>query len=156
MKVIGLTQNKVTKVSDEDAYSLSLYKWHLCNGYAARRLRGKTRSLVYMHRQIVGCPPDMEVDHINGDRLDNRRENLRVCSHQQNMVNWDNRRGASRYRGVSKDPERPGWWKVQIMRSGRNMRVGRYRSEEEAALAYDAAAIELFGEFAQLNFKEAV
>ncbi len=102
-----------------------------------------------MHRQIIGVTGRTEVDHINGDRLDNRRSNLRAATRQQNSWNSGAQRRrsrTSRYKGVSFDKSR-GLWTAHIL----NKNLGRFDTEEEAALTYDKAATELFGEFAYLN-----
>jgi len=103
-----------------------------------------------LHRLILG-EPDSLVDHVSGDGLDNRRANLRLCTQSQNMRN---RRayGRSKYLGVAFDKDarkRP--WSVTIGRA----RVGRFLTEEEAALAYDEAASKQYGAFARLNFPSA-
>jgi hypothetical protein len=107
-----------------------------------------------MHRFLLGLPPyrerHIDVDHLNGDGLDNRRVNLRIGSRAQNLANSGSRKGTSRFKGVSFD-RRTGHWKVQIMTEGRNRNLGRYETEEEAALVYNAAAREAWGEFTFQN-----
>lgn len=99
------------------------------------------------------------VDHINHDKLDNRRENLRLATHQQNKWNVpkqkhrDGRQPTSQYKGVSLYKSN-GKWTASIKAGERNIRLGYFLTEEEAARAYDAAAREHFGEFAYLNFPE--
>lgn len=90
MKMIELTQGKQTMVDDADYEWLNQFKWHYGqNGYAKRRkyFKGGGASFIYMHRLITYCPQDKEVDHINHDRLDNRRGNLRIVTRQQNNRN---------------------------------------------------------------------
>jgi len=155
-KEIPLTQGKVAIVDDEDFERLSQYKWcYATVGYAVRfeQVNGKRRG-VFMHRQIMQPPKDLEVDHINGDKLDNRRSNLRIVTRQQNRFNERPRKGtSSKYKGVSwyKQTRR---WEAYIKINGKKKRIGYFNDEIEAALAYDRAARELFGEYAKTNFKE--
>jgi hypothetical protein len=104
-----------------------------------------------MHREIAGPGPGQVVDHINHDGLDNRRCNLRVCSHAENVRNQRGQYGrSSRYKGVSRD-RRLGKWRAQIWHNGKHTYLGLHDSETAAAEAYNAKARELFGEFAYLN-----
>jgi|SRR5690606_5995401 len=153
-KEIPLTQGKVAIVDDEDFEWLSRYRWAYNKrlGYAQRSIRkdGKLASLA-MHRAIMQPPPGMQVDHINGDRLDNRRCNLRIVTNQQNSFNRQPQKATSQYKGV-------GWykpyqkWRAKIKINGKTKHLGYFDDEKEAALAYDRAARELFGEYAKTNF----
>jgi len=148
-----------TTVSPEDFECLRTYTWHLNpSGYVQRTVwvsgAGKVAK-VYMHRQIAGCPRTLEVDHKDGDKLNNCRENLRLCLRAQN--NAASRRGGgkySRYRGVSYDKKRVAVkkWIAQISIDGRMKRIGLFLTEEEAAKAYDRVAMKTHGDFASLNF----
>jgi hypothetical protein len=131
---------------------LSRYKWFLCGaGYAARHAPGKT---IFMHREIMQAPPGMVVDHINGNRMDNRRSNLRICTRPENLRNAAKRSGClSLYKGVSFDCKMNQWF-ATIWFEGRSIALGHYHDEVDAARAYDRAAVELFGEFAWLNFPQ--
>jgi hypothetical protein len=123
-------------VDDEDFEAVAVRRWHLMSaGYAAnpeRRL---------MHRILLGLEPGdrRTVDHINGDTLDNRRANLRICAHaenRQNHTHGGNRGSSSPYRGVSLDRvtrNREKVWKAQVMLNGHNHFLGRYATPEEAA-----------------------
>jgi hypothetical protein len=106
-----------------------------------------------MHRQIMQAPAGLDVDHINGDRLDNQRGNLRIATRQQNCWNTTKRKGnyTSPYKGVS---WRRGQWAAYITVSNRQRPLGKFADPIEAARAYDCAAREMFGEFAYLNFPE--
>lgn len=128
--------------------------WHACGDkwtYAFTNVRGST-SKVSMHRLIAGALPGQHADHINGDTLDNRRANLRVCSNRENLGNQQKRAGASRFKGVSPRPD--GTFRAQICCDGRKMNLGNWPTEEDAARAYDVAARQHFGEFARLNFQD--
>ena len=100
-----------------------------------------------LHRYIMNPPEGMVVDHINHNRLDNRRENLRICSPQENSMNAGKRHNSSGIMGVSWDKEN-NKWKAQIRINGRNKNLGRFNTIEEAAEARRQAEIEYFGEFA--------
>jgi hypothetical protein len=115
--------------------------------YAVARIEDR-RDLRYMHRFILSDVAT-QIDHRDGDGLNNRRANLRPCTAAQNAWNWNanRRRRQSRFRGVHFD----GRWVASIWVDGRNKSLGRFDSEELAAIAYNRAASELRGEFARLN-----
>lgn len=151
MASIALTKGKTAVVDDKDYYELSKYKWHSLNGYAARRGKQGESRYVRMHRVVAEAEDGMEVDHINGDPLDNRRENLRVCTHAENLKNRKlNKNNKSGYKGVRwhvKDKK----WRAEIQTLGKNIFLGNYSSKEEAAIAYNEMAKKLFKSFANLN-----
>jgi len=107
MREINLTQGKIALVDDGDYDYLMQWKWHAdiksntC--YARRTIRiGKKPKRVYIHRVIMNPPSNMEIDHINHNGLDNRRCNLRICTHQENTFNTNGFKRKSKYKGVSK------------------------------------------------------
>ena len=154
---IALTKGMVALVDDEDGY-LDGQAWlahlQMWKTYAARGQWNGTRvETILMHRVILGAGPSDHVDHINGDTLDNRRSNLRLCTRSQNAANAKVRTdGVSRFKGVSLDkrcPRKP--WRATIVVNRRQRGLGYYATEQEAAAAYDAAAQAAFGEFAHGN-----
>lgn len=152
MKTIQLTQGMVAIVDDEDFHLVVRYKWHYAEGYARTDLKGsdgKYRS-VSMHRMILNTPKGMETDHINGDRLDNRRENIRVCTKAQNLRNVAKRtNNSSGMKGVYKSRNEK--WVAQIRLNGKSYYLGIFSEKVEAAMAYNEAAKKFHGEFARLN-----
>ena len=103
-----------------------------------------------MHREIINAPAGMQIDHINGNGLDNRKANLRLCNNAQNQQNRRKRsRATSLFKGVGWHDNR---WRARITVNGKQIEIGRFKSEFLAAEAYDQKAIELFSEFANLNF----
>jgi len=153
---IKLTTGEVALVSKKDLSDISKHNWyHLRVGkegyekrvYAQSHIDGTP---VQMHRFILDFP-DGEVDHINGDGLDNRRKNLRVCSRSQNLCNKGSYEGSSsQYKGVHYRSGRD-HFEAELYYEGERYWLGVFDSEREAALAYDRKALEIHGEFARLN-----
>jgi hypothetical protein len=157
-KEIPLSRGFVTIVDDEDYGELSKHKWtYDGNGYAVRYARTPDgrRARKSMSRQIMGDPVGFWVDHINSDTLDNRRNNLRICTPAENCRN---RAVTKRKKGFPKGVNKRGSrFQAQIRSEGQAIYLGMYRTAEEAACAYDKKALELFGEYARINFtKETV
>lgn len=165
MKEIKLSQNKIALVDDEDYEELSKYTW--CLSKTHDNFRAKTKiagKQVLMHRLIMRVTdPKVQVDHINRDSLDNRKENLRLCNNSQNNINREKTsRNKTGYKGVvyfgvakrnsihkTRGKE---YWHAQIAKDGVDIRLGYFDNPIDAALAYDRAAKELFGDFALTNF----
>ena len=168
MREIELTQGQVTVVDDEDYEWLNQWKWHATKGarggfYAVRNsARGGSRGTstgtgigkrhtVWMHRLILHTPKNMESDHKDGDSLNNRKYNLRICTHGQNVFNSNGRKNSSSiYKGVVWDASRSKW-KAAIGFNSKLKYLGRYDDEIDAAKVYDKAAVKYFGEFARVN-----
>jgi hypothetical protein len=146
----------VAVVDSTDFERVSGHRWTLMVGragrasYAVTWIDGRT---VGMHRIIAGDPNGLDVDHRDGDGLNNRRANLRPATRSQNAANSGSRSGTSQYKGVCWSTRR-GRWIAQIRRGGRKTWIGYFDDEESAARAYDAAARAEWGEFAWLNFPE--
>ncbi len=151
------------------ALLLAEYRWFIdSRGYVRSTVRdrdGKT-SAVMMHRLLTYATKGVVVDHINGDLLDNRRENLRVCTPAENSRNRKKHRKQDRtgipqsgFKGVQwdefRDKPRPAPWRARIVFGGKAKCLGRFRSPIEAARAYDREAVRLHGDFARLNFPQA-
>jgi hypothetical protein len=152
-KQIPLTRGYTTIVDDEDFDELSKYKWHCSSyGYAIRIIRiGLKRKTIWMHRLIVGTPDGMDTDHINGNRLDNRRTNLRVCTTTQNVRNATKRENtSSRFKGVYWC-KRVSKWMARVSLNSKGIYLGYFDDEIDAAKAYNEAAQKHYGEFAKLN-----
>lgn len=139
----------VAIVDDEDYEWLNSYRWCYDGRYAQRR--NKIEGHVRMHMLIMKPQKGMGVDHINGNPLDNRRLNLRVCSQGENSKNMSKHfDSVARFKGLSRTPN--GKWEVRICHDYKAIRIGLFIDEVEAAKAYDRKAKELFGEYARLNF----
>lgn len=153
MKEIPLTQGFVTIVDDAQYDRLAHHKYYYSRGYAVRMdvVDGK-RKMLWMHREIMRTPEGMETDHINGDRLDNRVANLRICTTTQNQQNRKMKKNNScGYKGVSWEKAR-NKWVAKIRHNAHTLHLGYFKNPRSAALAYDRAAREYFGEFARTNF----
>jgi hypothetical protein len=147
---IKLTLGLYAIIDDADFEMLNNYKWYAKKGrktfYAARRHGHKVQQ---MHRLILNAKAGQQVDHIDHEGLNNQRNNLRLCTEAQNSCNRKGR-GVSPYLGVSKHRDK---YQAQITKGGINLALGVYNTEEAAARAYDTAAKEIHGIYANLNFK---
>jgi AP2 domain/HNH endonuclease len=124
------------------------YRWSVDKGLHTFYARCISKR-ISMHRLLV--PGATDVDHRDGNGLNNRRNNLRPASRSQNSGNARPRRGGtSKYKGVTLTPA--GAWEARISPNGKTVRLGTFKSQTEAARAYDAASLKYFGEFARLNF----
>jgi hypothetical protein len=149
---LPLTKGLFAKVDAADFERLMQWKWCARVGRHAYAVRRQGGGVVYLHRQIAGEPAGLVVDHINRDTLDCRSCNLRKATVSQNNVNCRKRTGCtSRFKGVGWD-RRERCWAAFGKRSGKQVRLGRFDGETEAAQAYDNFAMANFGEFAVLNF----
>lgn len=155
MREIPLTQGRIAIVDGEDFERFGyLHYYYHQKGYALRWVGSKYRPKeIYLHQDIMGTPPpDMVIDHINRNRLDNRRCNLRFVTRAQNRVNSRKTRygSYSQYRGAHYHI-RLRKWAASIGVNGKLIHLGYFSTEREAALAYNKAATEYHGEYANLN-----
>lgn len=156
MNHIELSRGYVSLIDESDYPELSKTKWSYNGcGYAVRAIWNpikKKSRFILLHRQIMNPVKGQDVDHINGNKLDNRRSNLRLCSRSQNKANVGLKKtNTSGFKGVSyfKGTSR---WRARIKVNYKAKHLGFFLDKESAAKAYDAAAILHFGEFAQTNF----
>lgn len=155
MKTLPLSRGMVAIVDDADFESVSQFKWYAFKSrrvfYAARNVKRAdgSKGIQFMHNFLI--PSAEQVDHCDGDGLNNRRFNIRPCTHQQNRMGRQRKAAGktSRYRGVRLHEGR---WQARIQIDRRQITLGRFPDERDAALAYDRAARELFGDFAAPNF----
>lgn len=152
---ITLSQDKIAIIDDEDYDVVSQYHWHTRktphNFYAVTHIyKEDKRTTLAMHQLITLPNFGQQVDHKNGNGLDNRRENLRIVTHQENNFNRKYTFGTSKYKGVSWH-KRDNYWQATIKFNKKAKMLGYFKEEKEAALAYNVAAKKYFGEFASLN-----
>lgn len=163
MKILATTRGKIAFVDDEDYESLSVHKWRaqrrtdsLFHVVRNRKISDNEYdgvTCVYMHREIMKVTDrNKHVDHINGNGLDNRKSNLRICSVSQNTRNRrnNNKNNSSGYTGVCKHP--CGKWEAYIHHHRKKIYLGIYDTPKDAAIARDNAAVKYHKEFARLNF----
>ncbi len=152
-KLIPLTQGHFAIVDAADYEWLNQYKWHVKkdkNRYYAESQ--ENRKIIKMHRLITGAPDHLVVDHRDHNGLNNRRWNLRLCSHAENIRNQRPQKGGtSKYKGVCRH-KHVRKYVSQIGMNGTRKTIGYFDDEIEAAISYDLKAMEVFGEFAYLNF----
>lgn len=155
--LVPLTPDSCALVSAQDAEAVRGMRWRRTSrGYADTRiLVGDKLRYVMMHRFILGLGAGHICDHANGDRLDNRRENLRVATPSENARNGKKKSSgtASRFKGVSstRHSKHRLPWMARIVVNNKILWLGTFATEEEAARAYNSAASRLHGEFARLN-----
>jgi hypothetical protein len=165
-KLIELPSGLCAVVDDDDFNFVNQYRWQIVNGYAKTRIFiGRASNWkagiyhykykgIYMHRFVMDAQPGQEIDHINRNKLDNRKANLRFCTQSQNTANsFGKLRKYSKYKGVTKTKGSRGWI-AQIMVNYSQIYLGTFPTEKDAAIAYNEAAKIHFGEFAHINIIE--
>lgn len=154
MKKIPLTQGKMALVDDSDYdWLVELGKWHYSSlGYAHKKSsKSEGQRSLYMHRLILNPPNEKYTDHVNGNKLDNRKENLRVCDRHQNMYNMKTpSNNTSGYKGVFLSDSGKKW-RSRIIFKHKKINLGTFDTPQQAALAYNKAAKVYAGVFAKLN-----
>ncbi len=158
MAEIILTQGKTATVDDADFEYLSQFKWcAVCSDnkwYAKRSLPhgpGEKQKHITMQNDLLGKPPKgMEIDHRDGNGLNNKRDNVRVCTHHQNLMNKAGHGKTSKFKGVTRRKDM-NFYRASIGYFGKVIHLGYFREERAAALAYNDAAQRFFGTYARLN-----
>jgi hypothetical protein len=151
---LRLQDGRIALIDIENAARFSDFNWHAARGslvLRTARLNGMCFK-VWLHKEVLGVGRDTLVDHINGDALDNRAANLRIATPQQNSWNRRKNSVARPYKGVSPEPSAPHLWRAEIGIDGAKRHLGSFDTAEDAARAYDFAAVAAFGEFSRLNF----
>jgi hypothetical protein len=147
-------------VDDEDFEELNKHRWFLSSyGYAGRmesikECSGGKRKYIAIHRLVLNDPYSFDIDHIDGDKLNNQKYNLRICTHQENLCNkFKCRNNTSGYKGVSFE-KMTNKWVVYVSKNDKTIRIGAFTNKTDAARAYNEAAVKYYGEFAKLNVIE--
>lgn len=152
IEIKSINNKGIIKVDDEDFEMLSQYKWRISKGYVRTTIKiyGKWKN-IFMHRLIMNTPKGMFTDHIDRNKLNNTKNNLRIVTSQQNNMNVQKRKNcSSKYKGIhwfKRDKK----WQAQIMINNKHIYLGLFKNEIDAAIAYNNKAKELFGEYAYLN-----
>lgn len=147
--LIPLTRNAFAEIDDEDFELVSRFKWRLqkrnpiATGYA---VAGRNK-IIYMHRLIINAPLDKEIDHIDRNSLNNHKNNLRPATRSQNVANSNNPK--KKYKGVYKYSKNR--FRAMIWNGSKQIIIGSFKVEEDAAKAYNEAAHRIYGEFAYVN-----
>ena len=158
MRELPLSQSQVALVSDEDFGRFSQFKWHAVwvkttnSFYAEAWFYSPTKHREWMHRIVMGCAKrdGKQVDHVNGDTLDNRRENLRFVTHSQNQMNRKLQSASSSgMRGVS-FCRQTGLWKARFVIQQKEIWLGRFSTKDQAQAAVIAARSDRYGEYARM------
>lgn len=148
-------------IDDEDWERVSKHKWSVSTGGGREKpyfrmhfYVGKERKTLQLHRFLLGCVPNdgKQVDHIDGNTFNNRKENLRLCNtHENNRNRGKPKNNTTGYKGVyvSDGDDR---WRARVKYLGKSIQIGTYGSPKEAAIAYDKYVLKLHGEFARTNF----
>lgn len=155
MKMTIKRKNNIYEIliDDEDYEKISKFKWFINKRLYVRRtqyINGKEKEL-RLHRYILNIiDSNIIVDHINGNTLDNRKCNLRICNNKQNSYNSKKIKSSSKYKGVFWNKVN-NKWQAQIHPEGKHIHLGYFDSELDAAKKYNEMALKYYGEFAKIN-----
>lgn len=156
MELVILSKGFKTIIDKEDYKFVNSFKWYACQKdnryYASRTVRYGNRKdnkkhHLFLHRILLNAPEGIFVDHINGNSLDNRKNNLRLCSNKENSRN---RKIKNKYKGIKKNLNCK-TWSARITVDQIELYLGCFKNDIDAAMAYNEAAIKYFGKFAKLN-----
>lgn len=151
---IKLVGGRTADIDISDYYKVSGYNWCIVDGRRTTNIYAGayvSRKLIYMHRLIRQPPDNMEIDHVDGNGLNNRWTNLRIVTRSENAINKYYPVGESDYIGVYRSGNR---WAAKTSKDGKQYYAGTFDTEEEAAHARDALALRIQGSFAKLNFPD--
>lgn len=154
MKEISISKGFKAIIDDEDYFKIVQYNWHYSNGYARRGLSwsrnsGLKRQYKPMQNEILECPIGLEIDHINHNRLDNRKSNLRIATRSQNIIN---RKSYNITRNIRKESKYEAYY-CYLTVNKKTITIGSFKTPHQASLAYDLWAKDIYGEFAITNNK---
>lgn len=158
--IVSRKHNIYALIDSADFKKVNKYNWYVFStGKASKKQYVYTtinnKEWLYLHRYIMDAEKGKEVDHKNGNTLDNRKSNLRICNRKQQARNTSVRKNSEiAYKGVSlsKDKKRNKKYRARIRINDKNIMLGRYLTAKEAAIMYDRAALKYYGEFARTNF----
>lgn len=150
--LIPLSRGKFAIVDKEGYDKVKHFKWcYAPTGYAVRKNDQNTGpGIILMHRFLLNSPKGMVTDHVNGNKLDNRYENIRLCIQKDNVKNRTGCPGTSKYKGVSWEKRRKHWI-AYISVDYKRIHIGSFKEEKDAAEAYNIAAKKHHGKYARLN-----
>lgn len=137
---------KQIMIDDEDYPYLSQFRWKLQNGNRPFRKEKKTCKSIYLYREIMKCPAGLVIDHIDHDPMNNQKSNLRICTKGENNMNR-----------LSSSPRGVGWhkknkkWQARIGTKGKQLFLGMFDTQKEAAIAYNIASLKYYGDTIYLN-----
>jgi hypothetical protein len=153
-----IISNQCVLIDDEDHIYFKSHQWHIHKCKTNLYLRGykkgnRKNGLIYYHRMITNAPKNMDVDHINGNGLDNTKDNLRICNRSQNNANRKAVQSkSSNFKGVHFEKHSKKW-RAEITKDGVRYTLGRFLNQNDALNAYMKKSKELFGEYCSLGMK---